>query len=105
MILTTKSFIHQGSYKVHVLITNLNEHAACFRQQVAGHHQPVTQISQIRMYAQLPGIPEGFYLLRLAGGVPGAAIFHIPLAGAHLPVRAELDAIGRVKVNHLHSAL
>nr|WP_236691025.1 hypothetical protein [Levilinea saccharolytica] len=57
------------------------------------------------MYPQFPGIAKGLNLLRLAGQVFFLAVLHIPFARAHLPVRAKLDAVGRVHVNHLHLAL
>ena len=41
----------------------------------------------------------------LAGGVLGLAVLHVALARADLPVRPELDAVGRVEVDHLHLAL
>ena len=57
------------------------------------------------MDPQLPGISKSLDLLRLARGVIGLAILHIPFTRAHLPVRTELDPIGRIHVNHLHLAL
>ncbi|OQA95709.1 MAG: hypothetical protein BWY25_02366 [Chloroflexi bacterium ADurb.Bin222] len=87
---------------MHVLIPNLHEHAAALRQQLAGHGQPVAQVGQVGVDAQLPGVAEGADLLRLAGGVFGFAVLHVALARAHLPVGAEFDAVGRVEVDHLY---
>ena len=90
---------------MNILITDLHKHTAALSQQFPRHDQPVAQISQVRMDAQLPGIPEGLDLLRLARGVLRLAILYVPLACAHLPVRAELDPVGRIHVDHLHPPL
>ena len=50
------------------------------------HHQPVAQVSQIRMDAQFPGVAKGAHLFGLAGGVFGFTVFHVALAGGDLPV-------------------
>ena len=90
---------------MHILIPDLHENAAALGQQLAGDDQPVAQVGQVGMDAQLPGVAEGLDLFRLAGGVLGLAVLHVALAGADLPVGAELDAVGRVEVDHLDLAL
>ncbi len=57
------------------------------------------------MDAELPGVAEGADLFGLAGGVLGLAVLDVAFAGAHLPVGAELDAVGRVEVDGLDLAL
>ena len=84
---------------MHVLIADLHEDAAGLGEQVAGDDEPVAQVGQVGVDAELPGVAEGRDLLRLAGGVLGLAVLHVALAGAHLPVGAELDAVGRVEVD------
>lgn len=79
---------------MYIFIANLDKDAAGLGKQIPGNHQSVTQVGKIRMYAQLPGIPERFYLLRLPGGIFGATIFYISLAGTYLPVGAKLNAVG-----------
>ena len=86
---------------MHVLVADLDEYAAGLGEQVAGDGQPVTQVGEVGVVAELSGIAEGTHLFRLAGGVFGLAILHVALAGAHLLVGAELDAIGRVDVDRL----
>jgi hypothetical protein len=56
------------------------------------------------MDAELPRVAEGFDLFDLDAGVFVLAVLHVALAGADLPVAAELDAVGRVEVDHLHLA-
>jgi len=43
-------------------------------------------------------------VLGFAGGVFELAVLNVALAGGHLPVLAELDAVRRVDVDHLHLA-
>ena len=104
-ILVPKDLIHQRTHAVNILIADLHKHAAGLREQVAGHHQPIAQVGEVGVDTQLPSVAEGAHLFGLAGGVLGLAVFHVALAGAHLPVGAELDAIGRIEVNGLHLAL
>lgn len=71
---------------MHILIADLHENAAGLSEQFASDSQSVSQIGQIRMNAELPGIAEGAHLFRLASSIFGLSVFHITLAGAHLPV-------------------
>ncbi len=41
---------------------------------------------------------------RFAGGVLELAVLDVTLTRRHVPVRAELDAVGRVEVDHLDLA-
>ena len=90
---------------MHVLVADLDEDAAALGQQLAGDGQAVTQVAQVGMDAELPGVAEGLDLLRLAGGILRLAVLDVPLAGADLPVGAELDTVGRVEVDRLDLAL
>ena len=87
---------------MHILITDLHEHAPALAQQLPGQQQPIPQIGEIRMNAQLPGIPEGPDLLRLAGEVLVLAILHVPLIHKGLEIAAVAYAIGRIDIDHLH---
>ena len=69
-----------------ILIANLHEDAASLGEQIAGHDQAVTEIGKVGVNAQLPRIAEGAHLFGLARSVLGLAVFHVALAGAHLPV-------------------
>ena len=71
---------------MYIIIANLNKDTAGFGEQITGHYQAVAQVGQVRMDTQLPGIPEGFDLLWLAGGILSLAVFNISFAGADLPV-------------------
>ena len=73
------------------------------RIMVAGGGEAVTEIRQVAVDAEFPGVAERLDLLRLARQVLGLRVLHVPLAGAHLPVAAELDAVGRVEVDALHA--
>ena len=87
---------------MHILITNLHKHAPAVGQQFPRQQQAVAQIGQVGMDAQFPGVPESFDHLRLLGQVLVLFILHIPLVHKGLEVRAVLDAVGRVDVDHLH---
>jgi hypothetical protein len=49
-----------------------------------------------------PSIPEGSYLLGLAGDVVGIAVLHVTGTGGPLEVAVELDALGRIEIDALH---
>jgi hypothetical protein len=53
---------------MHVLVADLDEYAAGLGEQVAGDGQPVTQVGEVGVVAELSGIAEGTHLFRLAGG-------------------------------------
>ena len=89
---------------MHILVPDLHEDAAALGEQVAGGGEAVAEVGEVAVDAQLPGVAEGLDLLRLAGQVLGLGVLDVALAGAHLPVAAELDAVGRVEVDALHLA-
>ena len=90
---------------MHVLVADLHEARARFGEQLLGHQQPVAQVAQIGVDAQLPGVAEGLDDLRLAAEAGVVAVLDVAVADADLPVGVVLDAIGRVDVDHLHLAL
>ena len=103
-IIRSKHFIHQGPNAMDILVSDLNEDAAAFRQQIPRHGQPIPQIRQIRMNPIPPSIPERLHLLRLAADVLRLAVLHVAARRRPLEVRVELDAVGRVEVDALHLA-
>jgi len=89
---------------VDVLIADLHENAAALGEQLPRQQQAVAQVGEVGVDAQLPSVPEGADLLRLGGQVRVLAVLHIALVDEGLEVRAVLDAVGRVEVDHLHLA-
>ena len=87
-----------------VLVADLDEAAAALGEQVPRDDEPVAQVGEVRVDAEFPGVAECLDLLDLEAGVFELAVLHVALAGADLPVRAELDAVGRVHVDHLDLA-
>ena len=71
-------------------------------QQFAREQQPITQIGEIGMDAEFPGIAEGLDGLRLLGQVRVVAVLDIALADEGLEVGAVFDAVGRVDIDGLH---
>ena len=90
---------------MNIFIADLDEDAAAFGEEFAGDGEPVAEVGEIGMDAEFPGVAEGADLFGLARGVLGLAVLHVALAGADLPVGAELDAVGRVDVDRLDLAL
>src|SRR2546427_22745 len=90
---------------MYVLVADLDKDRSSFCEEIESHGEPVAQVSEIRMDAQLPGITKSANLLWLPGGICGLAVLYIPLPRAHLPVRPEFDAVGRVEVDTLHLTL
>ena len=78
-----------------VLIADLDEARPAIREKVAGDDQPVPQVRQVGVDPQLPRVPERLDLLRLARGILNLAVLDVTLARGGLPVRPELDPIGR----------
>ncbi len=104
VVLAPKHLVQQRADEMHVLVADLDEDAAALSEQVAGGGEAVAQVAQVAVDAQLPGVAERLDLLRLPGQILGLGVLHVALAGAHLPVAAELDAVGRVEVDALHMA-
>jgi hypothetical protein len=50
---------------VNVFITNLHKDAAALSEEFPRQEQPVAQVGEVRVDAQLLGVAEGFDLLRL----------------------------------------
>ena len=84
-----------------VLVTDLDKATARLGEQFARDEKPVAQVRQVRVDPQLPRVAEGLDLLGLTGCIGDVAVLDVPLAGGRLPIGAELDAIGRVDVDHL----
>ncbi len=104
-VLAPEHLVHHAAHEVHVLVADLHEDAAALGEELARDRQAVAQVGEVRVDAELPGVAERLDLLGLAGRVLGLAVLHVALARAHLPVAAELDAVGRVHVDHLDLAL
>ena len=56
------------------------------------------------MDAVVPGVTEGLHHFRFARDVADRTVLHVRRLRRGLPVRIELDAVGRIKVDHLHLA-
>ena len=54
------------------------------------------------MQAKFPGVAERFDHFRFGGEVFILAVLHVTLVNERQEVRAVLDAVRRVKINHLH---
>ncbi len=89
---------------MYVFVADLDEAGAGLGEQVPRHQQSVAQIRQIRVDAQFPRVPKSLDLLGFSRGVFELAVLDVALAGGHLPVGSELDAVGRVDVDHLDLA-
>jgi len=66
---------------MNVLRADLNEDRTRFRQQLPAQEQPIPQVGEVGMDAQLPGIPVGLDLLRLARQRVVLAVLDVALAG------------------------
>ena len=89
---------------VQVLVADLDEDAAAGGEEIAGEKEPIAQIGQVGMQAEFPGIPIGLDHFRFARHVLVVIMGDIALADEGLEVAAELHAVGRVHVDHLHLA-
>ena len=89
---------------MNVLVADLDEARARLGQQLARDEQPVAQVGQVGVDPEFPGVAERLDLLGLARSVLELAVLDVAIARGHLPVRAELDAVGRVDVDHLDLA-
>ena len=89
---------------MHILITNLHEHRAAFRQQFPRHGEPVPEIAEIRVNPVAPGVAESLDLLGLPGDVFGPAVLDVAAGGGPLEIRVEPDAIRRVDIDALDLA-
>ena len=89
---------------MHILIADLHEDRPALGQQVAHRRQPIAQIGQVAVDAVLPGVAERLHLLGLAADVGLLAVLDVARLRRDLPVRVELDAVGRVEIDALHLA-
>ena len=87
---------------VQVLIRNLHEDRARLGEQITRQQQTVAQIGEVRVQPQLPGIPVSLDHLRLAGQGLVVVVADVALADERLKIGAELHAVGRIDVDHLH---
>jgi hypothetical protein len=74
VILLAKDLIHQLAHVVQVLVADLYEARAAFVQYLPRQQQPIAQVGQVRVDAQLPGVAEGADHLRLLRQVLVAAV-------------------------------
>jgi hypothetical protein len=86
-----------------ILIADLHEDAAGIGEEFAGHRQAVAQVGEVRVDAERPGVAVRLDHFRFAGEVL-FTVLHVTLAELRLEVRGELDAVGRVEIDHLHLA-
>ena len=89
---------------MHVLVADLDEHRARVGQQLARQQEPVAEIREVRVDAQLPGVAVGADLLGLAGERAVVAVLDVALVRPRLEVRVVVDAVGRVDVHALDLA-
>ncbi len=82
-----------------ILIADLYENGARFGEQLSCDREPIAKNRQVGMNPELPGVPESPHLLWLTSSVLHLAVFNVALASADLPVRPELDSVGRVDVD------
>jgi len=99
-VFASKHFIHHAPHSMQVFIRDLHEDAAGVGEQFAAKGGPVTQVAQVTMHAQRPGVAVGLDRFRLACQV-GFIVFHVAPTNFRLEIRGELDAVGRVAVDHL----
>ena len=71
---------------MHILIADLHKNAACIGQKFPCKQQPVPQITEIRMDAKLPCIPESFDHFRFLRQVFVFFILDIPFIHKRLKV-------------------
>ena len=86
-----------------IFIADLHEDGAGIGEEIAGDGEPIPQVGEVAVDAVAPGVAEGFDLLGLAGDVVGLAVLHVAAGGGPLEVAVELDAVGRVEVDALHT--
>ena len=85
-VLAAEHLVQQRPNQMHVLVADLHEDAPALGQQFAGDDEPVAEVRQVGVDAELPGVAERLDLLRLARGVLGLAVLDVALAGGDLPV-------------------
>jgi hypothetical protein len=88
---------------VQVLVVDLHEDGAAFGEQFPRQKEPIAQVGQVGVDAQLPGVAIRLDLLWLVGEV-FVFVFDIAAVKARLEVGGVFDAVGRVEVDHLYLA-
>ena len=104
-VVAPKHFVHQTPYQMHVFVADLDEDTARFREEIARSHKAITKAGQVGVDAVLPSVAKCFDLFGLAHQILDLAILHVAFAGGDLPVGTELDAVRRIKVDHLDATL
>src|SRR5688572_29892941 len=87
-----------------VLVSDLDEHAAGFGEEVSCDVESIAQVREVRVDPVRPRVAEGLDLLGFACDVLELAVLDVSLARGDLPVGSELDAVRRVQVDHLDLA-
>ena len=73
-------------------------------EQIARNGEPVSQVCEVRVDAEFPRVAKCLDLLDLAGSVLKFAVLNVSLVRGYLPVRAKLDAVWWINVDHLDLA-
>jgi hypothetical protein len=76
-ISATEHLIHDRAQEVYVLVTDLHENTSTLHENVAGKSQSFPKIRQVRMDAELPGVPERPDLFGLSRHILCFCILHI----------------------------
>jgi len=66
---------------VYVFVADLHEAGAGFGEQVSRDEHPVSQVAQVGVDTELPGVPERLDLLGFACGVFELAVFDVTGGG------------------------
>jgi hypothetical protein len=82
---------------VQVLVVDLHEDGAAFGEQFPRQQEPIAQVGQVGVDAQLPGVAIRLDLLWLVGEV-FVFVFDIAAVKARLEVGGVFDAVGRVYI-------
>src|SRR5918997_5982715 len=85
-----------------ILVADLHKAGAGFCQEFTTKKQASTQVCEIGMDAELPSIAKCFDHLRFLGEVLVFPVLYLAPVYERLEVRAVLDAVGWVDVDHLH---
>jgi len=103
-VFRTEDLLHDLPDVVQVFVADLHEHASARMEQFASEQQAIAEIRQVRVQSEFPRVPVGLDHLGLTRQVRVVVVLHIAFADERLEIRAELHAVGRVDVDHLHLA-
>jgi hypothetical protein len=81
---------------VDIFIADLHEDGARIGEQIARDGESVSEVSEVAVDAVVPGVAEGFDLLRLARDVANVAVLHVAAGGGPLEVAVEPDAVSEL---------